>query len=507
MVVALILARLLAPEDWGLAAMVLVFSGFAIVFTDSALGTALIQRRTIVEEDRSTVFWTSAAIGVVLMLVGIGLSGPARALLRRAGGRPALRGAVGQLPRDRARDDAAGAARPRDAAFAGSSSDRSPRRSSARPSASRSRSRASGRGRSSRSSSSRRSCRPCSSGTSRSGGPRATFSFASLRRLGGFAGNVFGENLLYQAGRNVGNLLIGRFLGASALGHVRARDEHRPRPVLAHRRTAPAGLLPGVLAHGRRPAADGRHVDSRDAPRRRDLDPCARRPRRSSRRTSWTSSSGRSGSTRRRSSRSSRSSGSSSRSRRSAARSSWRSGARTGSSASRPCGSWRASRRSPSASAGASSASRPATRSRRVLVEPVRTYIAARALGTSPWRLRRRAQRRRAGRRSHGGVPARRPLGARRGGRAVGRTPRDPRRRGRRRVRRVLPLARSRGVVRDQERRRRPAAADAGRAGADRCSARAGLTDRLGRAGANCSNGCGRRRHRVRTIGSCSKTP
>ena len=83
MVVALILARLLAPEDWGLAAMVLVFSGFAVVFTDSALGTALIQRRTIVEEDRSTVFWTSAGIGLVLMLVGIGLVRPARALLRR----------------------------------------------------------------------------------------------------------------------------------------------------------------------------------------------------------------------------------------------------------------------------------------------------------------------------------------------------------------------------------------------------------------------------------------
>ena len=83
MVVALILARLLAPEDWGLAAMVLVFSGFAVVFTDSALGTALIQRRTIVEEDRSTVFWTSAAIGVVLMLVRHRALGSARALLRR----------------------------------------------------------------------------------------------------------------------------------------------------------------------------------------------------------------------------------------------------------------------------------------------------------------------------------------------------------------------------------------------------------------------------------------
>jgi O-antigen/teichoic acid export membrane protein len=48
--------------------------------------------------------------------------------------------------------------------------------------------------------------------------PSLTVSPASLRRLGGFAGNVFGENLLYQAGRNLNNLLIGRVLGAAALG-------------------------------------------------------------------------------------------------------------------------------------------------------------------------------------------------------------------------------------------------------------------------------------------------
>ena len=45
MAVALVLARLLTPHDWGLAAMVILFSSFVIVFTDSALGTALIQRR------------------------------------------------------------------------------------------------------------------------------------------------------------------------------------------------------------------------------------------------------------------------------------------------------------------------------------------------------------------------------------------------------------------------------------------------------------------------------
>ena len=39
-----------------------------------------------------------------------------------------------------------------------------------------------------------------------------------MRRLGGFAGNVFGENFLYQAGRTLGPLIVGRALGAAALG-------------------------------------------------------------------------------------------------------------------------------------------------------------------------------------------------------------------------------------------------------------------------------------------------
>ena len=56
--------------------MVLVFSGFVIVFTDNALKTALIQRRDLREEDRSTVFWLSAGVGLLLALSGIALAGP-----------------------------------------------------------------------------------------------------------------------------------------------------------------------------------------------------------------------------------------------------------------------------------------------------------------------------------------------------------------------------------------------------------------------------------------------
>src|SRR5438105_96701 len=58
LVVAVILARLLAPHDFGLAAMALVLSSLVLVFSDLAFGAALVQRPQLTEDDRSTVFWT-----------------------------------------------------------------------------------------------------------------------------------------------------------------------------------------------------------------------------------------------------------------------------------------------------------------------------------------------------------------------------------------------------------------------------------------------------------------
>lgn len=74
--VTVVLARLLSPHDFGLAAMVLVFSSVIFVFSDLALGTALVQRPTLTEADRSTVFWTSVVVGIVLTLLGVAASGP-----------------------------------------------------------------------------------------------------------------------------------------------------------------------------------------------------------------------------------------------------------------------------------------------------------------------------------------------------------------------------------------------------------------------------------------------
>jgi O-antigen/teichoic acid export membrane protein len=76
LVVAVVLARLLTPRDFGLAGMVLVFSSLVLVFSDLALGAALVQRKELTEKARATAFWTSVSAGVVFTLVGLAVAGP-----------------------------------------------------------------------------------------------------------------------------------------------------------------------------------------------------------------------------------------------------------------------------------------------------------------------------------------------------------------------------------------------------------------------------------------------
>ncbi|CAN5682799.1 lipopolysaccharide biosynthesis protein [soil metagenome] len=74
-IVVVILAHLLTPSEYGVAGMAFVVTSFGVMLTDPALGAALIQRPTIDERDRSTVFWASVGIGVALTVVGVALSG------------------------------------------------------------------------------------------------------------------------------------------------------------------------------------------------------------------------------------------------------------------------------------------------------------------------------------------------------------------------------------------------------------------------------------------------
>ena len=67
-VVAIVLARLLAPADFGLIALVTVFVTIANVFVQSGLNTALIQKKNADNLDFSTVFYSCLALAVVLYL-------------------------------------------------------------------------------------------------------------------------------------------------------------------------------------------------------------------------------------------------------------------------------------------------------------------------------------------------------------------------------------------------------------------------------------------------------
>jgi O-antigen/teichoic acid export membrane protein len=217
MIVAVLLARLLAPRDFGLANMVLVFSSLVLVFSDLALGAAIVQRKALSETDRATAFWTSIGAGTLFMLLLMAASGPIASFYGEDEVRPLLlvlsttflissiattheallvremefraaeiRTMIGML---------CGAAAGVVVALEGGGPwaiiaqqvatavvtttllvIRSPWRA------------------------------------------RLAFSRASLRDMGGFSGFVLGHRLLYYVHRNADNLLIGRFVGASALG-------------------------------------------------------------------------------------------------------------------------------------------------------------------------------------------------------------------------------------------------------------------------------------------------
>ncbi len=69
-----VLARLLAPEDYGLIGMVTVVIGFAGLFKDLGLSTATIQKSEINHKQVSTLFWINFVISCATGLVVAGLA-------------------------------------------------------------------------------------------------------------------------------------------------------------------------------------------------------------------------------------------------------------------------------------------------------------------------------------------------------------------------------------------------------------------------------------------------
>lgn len=215
--VAILLARLLTPHEYGLAAMALVFTTLVLIVSDLSLGAALIQRKQITEADRSTVFWMSLAIGLLFTLAGVALAGPIAAFY----GEPQVRTLFVALSLtfvltslqvtqasllQREMDFRALTGRRTAAVILGgvagvtlAALDYGPWALVGQQIV----------------------VSLVSTAllwTFSPWRPRWTFSWASLRDLGGFGLNLFGARLVNYFSRNADSLLIGRVLGSAALG-------------------------------------------------------------------------------------------------------------------------------------------------------------------------------------------------------------------------------------------------------------------------------------------------
>lgn len=61
-----VLARLIAPSDFGLIGMATVFTGFALIFGELGIGGAIIQKQDLREAHYSSAFWLNVLVGLLL---------------------------------------------------------------------------------------------------------------------------------------------------------------------------------------------------------------------------------------------------------------------------------------------------------------------------------------------------------------------------------------------------------------------------------------------------------
>jgi O-antigen/teichoic acid export membrane protein len=64
-----VLSRLLLPREYGLIAMIAIFTSFAGLFVDSGFGAAIVQRRELSATYLSTAFWANLTAGVAVSIL------------------------------------------------------------------------------------------------------------------------------------------------------------------------------------------------------------------------------------------------------------------------------------------------------------------------------------------------------------------------------------------------------------------------------------------------------
>ena len=68
-VVSIVLARLLTPADYGLIGLITVFITVSLVFAQSGLGQALVQKKNADDIDFSSVFYFSLVFSVLIYVI------------------------------------------------------------------------------------------------------------------------------------------------------------------------------------------------------------------------------------------------------------------------------------------------------------------------------------------------------------------------------------------------------------------------------------------------------
>lgn len=68
-IVSIVLARILAPDDYGVVALITVFTTVATVFVQSGFGTALLCKLEVDELDYNSVFWVTFSISLVVYAI------------------------------------------------------------------------------------------------------------------------------------------------------------------------------------------------------------------------------------------------------------------------------------------------------------------------------------------------------------------------------------------------------------------------------------------------------
>ena len=68
-VVSIVLARMIAPEQYGIIALTTIFINILNVFVTSGLGTSLVQKKTSDTKDFSTMFYASITLAFILYII------------------------------------------------------------------------------------------------------------------------------------------------------------------------------------------------------------------------------------------------------------------------------------------------------------------------------------------------------------------------------------------------------------------------------------------------------